>query len=375
MHRIGFLINPIAGMGGRVGLKGTDGMLKEAIERGAKPVAPVRAREFLQHFTTNHTEHIDALFILTAGDPMGASICSQFEVAYKTSYVPVSAHTTKNDTMNAVRMFLEENCELIVFCGGDGTARDIVEVVKDRVPILGIPAGVKMYSSVFATTPESAAHVLSDFINGNVRIGNGDILDVDEEAYRQGIWNVKLYGICKTLVEPEFVQSGKTMIEVDESEILDGIAEHVIEKMDEMADALFILGPGTTVAHVASKLGIEKTLLGIDCVHAKKLIARDVAEQELLGLLGRYQRAVLVLSPIGGQGFVIGRGNQQISPEVLKRIGLENIMVIATPAKLSTIPALRFDIPEREIMDKLKVVKYFPVITGYHTSMIKMVQV
>lgn len=372
MLKLGFVLNPIAGMGGSVGLKGTDNVVEEALKRGAKPVAEARARKFFQTFAGEHCEILKSFQLrwFVAGDPMGSELCAEVGIETETVYTPKKP-TTREDTLNTVREFVEKKCDLILFCGGDGTARDIASVVDKNIPLLGIPAGVKMHSGVFATSPETCAHVLADFIAGELRLKESEIMDVDEDAYRNGIWNVKLYATCLTPFEPEFVQTSKTMIEVGEKDILDGIADHVIEVMEEEKDALFIFGPGSTTAHVFEKLGIEKTILGVDCISNKTLVAKDVSEQDLLVLIPKYRKVKLVLSPIGGQGFVLGRGNQQISAAVLRHIDLEDLLIIATPAKLASIPALRFDIFGEGIIDRFKERKYLPVITGYHTCTIK----
>ncbi|MEM3395889.1 MAG: ATP-NAD kinase family protein [Thermoplasmata archaeon] len=376
MLKLGFVLNPIAGMGGSVGLKGTDNVVEEALKRGAKPVAEARARKFFQTLVAEHSEvlnlHKPVWFV--AGNPMGASLCIEAGITPEIVYIPKEPTTTE-DTLNAVREFIERKCDLILFCGGDGTARDIASIVGAKIPVLGIPAGVKMHSGVFATTPQACAHVLADFINGELRLRESEIMDVDEEAYRQGTWRVKLYALALTPSEPEFVQTSKTVIEVDETELLDGIAEHVIEEMEKEPDTLFVFGPGSTTAHVFEKIRLEKTILGVDCVANKTLVAKDVSEKELLDLIPKYKKVKLVLSPIGGQGFVLGRGNQQISAAVLSQIQLDDIMIIATPAKLASISALKFDIFGLEITDRFKERKYLPVITGYHTCTIKKVQV
>ncbi|MCX8174549.1 MAG: ATP-NAD kinase family protein [Thermoplasmata archaeon] len=374
MVKIGFVLNPVAGMGGSVGLKGTDDVVEEALRRGASPVAAPRAKRFFQVLGAEYGEilrlHQPSWF--SAGDPMGSAVCAEAGINPEIVYRPAEP-TTREDTLNAVREFVGRKCDLILFCGGDGTARDIVSVVGTRTPVLGIPAGVKMHSGVFATTPETCARVVADFIAGELRMKEGEIMDVDEEAYRRGIWQVKLFGIALTPSEPEFVQTSKCVIEVDENDILDGIAEHVIEEIEKEKDVLFVFGPGSTTAHVFEKLGLEKTMLGVDCVASKALVARDVSERELLDLIPKYRKVKLVLSPIGGQGFVLGRGNQQISAAVLRHIDIDDMMIIATPAKLASIPALRFDIYGGEGIDRFKERNYLPVITGYHTCTMKRV--
>ncbi|RLI03408.1 ATP-NAD kinase, partial [Candidatus Bathyarchaeota archaeon] len=50
MKRVGLIVNPYAGIGGRVGLKGSDGeeIRKKALELGAVPMSPQRTVEALK---------------------------------------------------------------------------------------------------------------------------------------------------------------------------------------------------------------------------------------------------------------------------------------------------------------------------------------
>jgi len=265
--------------------------------------------------------------------------------------------------------------ELILFCGGDGTARDVAAVAKDRVPIVGIPAGVKMHSGLFAISPQAAANLLVAFLRGELRVGTAEILDLDEEAYRKGEWRVRLFATAKTLVEPQLVSAGKLMVEeLSEEAVRAELTTHFSELFEANPDTLFLLGPGSTIQGIASALGIEKTLLGIDAVVGGKTTAKDVNEAAILRLLDRYPKAQLVVSPVGGQGFILGRGNLQVSPPVLRRIGTRNVTVVATPSKLVATPVLRVDTGDPSLDEEFRSREYLFVLVGYRTSKLHPVQ-
>ena len=360
--RVGFIVNPIAGMGGRVGLKGTDGVVDEAIKRGAKPVSPERAKEMLRYFREICDKKVK--WITCSGD-MGESELREagfddIEVIYSPKYP-----TTADDTRKACELMMER-VDIIVFCGGDGTARDIAEITDMKKPILGIPSGVKMHSGVFGINPRATAKSLCEYLEGNLDIGEVEILDLDEELYRKGEWKVKLYGVTLGLIEPTYIQSGKATFEsVSDEEMKEEIAEHIAEVMKEEENTLFILGSGSTLYRIGKKIGIDKTLLGIDAVYRMKQVGKDLDEKGLLELIERYRKAKLIVSPIGAQGFILGRGNLQISPEVVRRIGIENIIVVATPSKLSSTPFLRVDTGDEELDREFYQKGYMIVVTGY----------
>lgn len=357
MSRIGFLVNPYAGMGGAVGLKGTDGCVMEARKRGAIPVSPSRAVRFLSGLIgTNH-------FFLTVKGNMGeeellsAGLC-RFEVIHN----PESSETTDEDTREACRAMVREGIDLLVFCGGDGTARDVFSVIGRDIPMLGIPAGVKIYSGVFALTPESATHLLSG--PAMFSYADGEVMDVDEEQYRDGILTTRLTGIARTPFDRNLCQSCKEVSFGDEEESRQGIALFITEIMRD--DTLYLLGAGSTTQAIASCYNQPSTLLGVDAYYQKKLIRSDLNEQDILCLLDRYDLVRIVLSPIGAQGFILGRGNQQISSRVLNRIGTDAVIVVATPEKLRKTPVLFIDTGDYELNN------LFPdtiqVICGYRLA-------
>ena len=378
MNRIALLVNPVAGMGGRVGLKGTDGRADEALAAGARPVAPGRAAACLAAFREREARDPDlAVRWLASAGPMGLDVLRGSGVpdaSIETILTP-AARTSADDTKAFAQLAVERGADLVLFAGGDGTARDVADAVAGRIPLLGIPAGVKMHSAVFALDPVVAADLLAAYVRGTLRVGDGEILDVDEEAYRAGEWKVRFYGTAKTLVEPNLVQTGKLMVaEVTEEAVLVELAEHFREMFESEPETLFLLGPGSTVSGIASRLGIEKTLLGIDAVVGMRTVGTDVNEAAILQLLDRSPRAKLVVSPIGAQGFILGRGNLQVSPEVLRRIGTRNVVVVATPAKLGSTPVLRVDTGDPRVDDEIRKREYLFVVIGYRTSKIHPVQ-
>jgi len=366
---IGLIVNPVAGMGGRVGLKGTDGVADEAVKRGATPVAPERATLMLRALREARDIY-GAKFNLkwkTAGGLMGERELllagwqlGEFEVIYRPP-----EKSSPEDTRAASIILMQLKTDLILFCGGDGTARDIFETVGVSVPILGIPSGVKMHSGVFGVNPVIVSEIIQEYLADRLGESLVEIMDLDERLYREGQWKVRLFGQARTPHEPNYIQAGKLMIESEsDDEVKEGIAEHMLDKLGAMGEMLWILGPGSTLETIAKRLHIEKTLLGVDAVHQGQVVARDADERTLLELLGRYGNAVLVISPIGAQGFVLGRGNLQLSPEVIRKIGLDNIIITATPSKLARTPVLRVDTGDAELDRELDG-RIFFVVTGF----------
>lgn len=371
MSRIGFVVNPIAGMGGRVGLKGTDGVVEQARRLGALPTANARAKQMLRELHRRLEQRqgkVDVRWITCAGamgaDALLAAGFRQFEVVYS-----ASVDTTDRDTEAAVAQFLAHSVDLVLFCGGDGTARDICSLTRQATPILGIPAGVKMYSGVFGTTPARTADILLAFLDGKLLPAKVDVLDLDEDKYRQGEWVVRLYDAALTPFEPTLTQATKILLtDVGEDEAKAEIAEYLFEEMEGNPQTLFLLGPGSTVQSLGRRIAIDKTLLGIDAVVGAQLVGKDLDERRILDLLQRCPHAKLVLSPIGAQGFVIGRGNLQLSPAIIRWIGADNLIVVSTPAKLARTPLLRFDTGDAALDAALTGKGYRAVVIGYRRS-------
>jgi predicted polyphosphate/ATP-dependent NAD kinase len=359
LARIGFLINPIAGMGGAVGLKGTDGLAGQALAKGAKPLAEERAISCL-HRLSPEAENI---LFLTASGEMGQNALDKRALRYELVYqaaVPSGAQ----DTAAACQAILESSAEMILFCGGDGTARDVASIA-DQVPLLGIPAGVKMHSGVFAISPQAAAELALGFVKGDLSLRETEIVDVDEQLYREGELQTRLYATARTPYRPVLVQEKKRIyISASEEEFKDEIALFASEFMRD--GSAYILGAGTTTAKIAQFLALDKTLLGVDVIKNGKLLIKDASEKDLLTLLEREEKAKIIVSPIGAQGFILGRGSQQISPSVLRRIGVENLIIVSTPHKLAELPRLLVDTGDSEV-DSLLAQKRL-VVTGYRTA-------
>jgi len=242
--------------------------------------------------------------------------------------------------MGAAQRIHDAGADLILFCGGDGTARDIFSTVGRDIPILGIPAGVKMYSAVFAVDPQVAAELVREFDTARVR--DSEVMDVDEEAYRHNVLKTRLFGIARTPAAPGRVQASKQVYEeADEERAKAAIAQFIDEIL--LPGTLYFIGAGTTTEALARRLGSKKTLLGVDAIRDRRLVAADCDEKKLLALAEKYPDTRIIISPIGAQGFILGRGNQQISAALIKKIGMKKMIVIATPHKLAELPFLYVD--------------------------------
>jgi len=364
--RLGLIVNPIAGIGGRVGLKGSDGaeIQKKALELGAVPQSLNRAIQALERIQSIK----DDLEVITYPGEMGedAARACVFEPTVIGSIKP--GKTTAEDTDNAAKEMLRLKVNLLLFAGGDGTARDIYNAVGERIPVLGIPTGVKIHSAVFATNPMNAGDLAVLYLQGRVSsLREAEVMDIDEEAFRQGIVSAKLYGYLKIPFQRRLVQNLKTPSNPGEKASQQAIAYEVVSKMED--GWLYIIGPGTTTRAITSRLGLDKTLIGVDVVAEGKLVAADVNESQLLSLIEGHN-AKIIVTPIGGQGCIFGRGNQQISPEVIKKVGRDNIIVVSTTGKINALGGrpLWVDTGDRAVDRMLSV--HIRVVTGYNEQII-----
>lgn len=363
--QLGFLINPIAGMGGKIGLKGTDEVAKDAARMGAKPIASTRAKEFLA--SLRNASFKNTLRIVACPNPMGEDEVKDAQFSAEILPLDFTAETSAEDTKKAVKVMANRKVDLIVFVGGDGTARDILDAlhpINTNLPVLGVPSGVKLYSGVFSINPADAAAIVEAFDRKETEIAEFEIVDADEVAIREDQFNVHLYGFLRGPFLPMRIQGSKQVSPEteDEHENQLAVARFIVENIN--ADGTYILGPGTTVKCVADLLDTEKTLLGVD-VYQKGKIVKDVNEAKLLQTIKDWRNTWIILSPIGRQGILLGRGNQQISPEIIKLVGKEKIIVGATKGKLQSIDGhvLRVDTGDVEADNMLR--GYIKVVTDY----------
>ena len=367
-RKVGLIVNPVAGLGGRVGLKGSDGaeIQRRARELGAEPHSQDRAIQALERLRL-----LDDLEIVTYPAEMGeeAARACGFEPTVLGLITP--GQTTPQDTRKAAQEMLQSGVKLLLFAGGDGTARDIYEAIGTELPALGIPAGVKIHSAVYATSPQSAGELAALYLQGRVtRLREAEVMDLDEAAFREGIVSARLYGYLKIPFRSSLVQNLKVSSDSEET-ALASLAYDIAEHMED--GCLYIIGPGTTTRAITDELGLEKTLLGVDVLLNKKRIAADVNEAQLLKLLETGRKAKIIVTPIGGQGCILGRGNQQISPKVIKKVGRDNIIIVSTPAKLHSLDRrpLWVDSGDRATDEMLG--GYMRVVTGYNERAVRKV--
>lgn len=359
MKKIGVVINPIAGMGGSVGLKGTDGfeILEEAVKRGAIRHSEERTIDALKILKTSST------VIFSCEGNMGGDILTRLGIGYN-SVKEAADITTERDTIETVERFLKEKVDLIVFAGGDGTARNVCEVVADKIPVIGVPTGVKIHSPVFCITPFAAADLLKQFTKGKInQFKEAEVIDLNEEDYRKEKINTKLFGYMKIPYDSKLVQCKKTGSSSNEKRSQIAIAEFVIEDMKK--DEIYLIGAGSTTKAITDRLNIKGSLLGIDAVKNKKIIGKDLQENEIINLIDN-EIVNLVITPIGGQGFIFGRGNQQLSGKILNQINKKKILIVSAKEKLNSLMGknLLIDTGNEVINKYLR--GYYKVLTGYH---------
>lgn len=361
--RIGIIVNPVAGMGGRVGLKGSDGkdILAKAIKLGAKAECPYKAEIAIIQLREFKKESLE---IITYPDAMGEN-----EVRAN-GFEPIvigeikKGETTNEDTIKAAKQMFNLGVDLILFAGGDGTARNVLDAVGEKIAVLGIPGGCKIHSAVYAINPKAAGKLVVEFLEGKVRdLKVSEVMDIDEDAFRKGILKAKLYGYMKVPNEKRMVQNLKSGSGYGEAAALDLVARYMAFNLEK--DVLYIMGSGSTIRGVMNKLKLKNTLLGVDIVYNNKLIANDVNETEILKYLDVYKKSKMIITVIGGQGYLFGRGNQQLSPNVIRKVGKKNILVIATKNKMFSLfgQPLLVDTGDEDLNEDLS--GYIKVIVGY----------
>jgi len=359
--KLGLIVNPVAGLGGSVALKGSDGIdtAAKAIELGAQPKANLRTKAALEVLLP----YKEQLTIFTVNDVMGENTAK--ELGFSTQVIYRSEHsTTSDDTELAAKALQQLGVDLILFAGGDGTARNICHAVDDSVPVLGIPAGCKIHSGVYAITPKAAGRVVEMLVKGElVTLADADVMDIDEDAFRQGTVKAKRYGEMQVPSEVRYVQAVKNGGKETDELVLADIAAYVVSEMEE--DTQYIMGSGSTVEAIMEEMGLSNTLLGVDLVQDQSLLGNDLTAQQLIDLT-KDVPTKLVITLIGGQGHIFGRGNQQLSPALIRAIGKDNIIVVATKTKLQALNGrpLIADTGDSELDDELS--GYIRVTTGFN---------
>jgi predicted polyphosphate/ATP-dependent NAD kinase len=355
---VGLIVNPIAGIGGSTGLKGTDGpeILEEALRRGGRPIAPDRSIRALDAMR----QKVTRLKLITCPAKMGEEEAIAAGVPYELLDVPVRERTTAFDTRVAAKQ-LEARVKLLLFAGGDGTAHDVADAVDCRVAVLGIPCGVKNYSGVFASSPEAVGEVVALFMRGEIETVESEVMDL-EDSMRKGRIETRICGVLRVPSSRRFVQSAKSTTLASERSEQDAIAKFVVEHMNPRFQ--YILGPGSSTSKIAERLGVDKTLLGVDVIFEGKLVAKDVAECDLEEIVQKHSTK-LIIAPIGGGGHILGRGNQQLTPSVIRAIGKEDIIVICTRTKLVNLPERRLLVDTGDKSLDRELIGYWRIVVGY----------
>lgn len=365
---VGFIINPYAGIGGALALKGSDGadIRDTALSAGAEQKAGQRAEAALSLLKPYQHQ----LEFVTADKDMGADTLEALGFAYEVVFSATEHPSSPKDTQAAASKIIDRGVDILLFAGGDGTARDIYQVTPEQQLVLGIPAGVKIHSGVYAISPAGAGRVIEKILQGELSsIHNADVMDIDEQAFRQGTVRARRFGEMSVPAELEYVQAVKMGGQESDELVLDDIAAEVIERLD---DELAVMGSGSTVGAIMDAMGHENTLLGVDLVHEDAIVGRDVTEKALFEAVSQYLTGAvkLVITLIGGQGHLLGRGNQQLSPRVIRHIGKDNVWVVATKAKLKALnnQPLRVDTGDTTLDQELS--GTIRVITGYHDEVL-----
>jgi predicted polyphosphate/ATP-dependent NAD kinase len=368
MLRIGLLVNPYAGIGGTVGLKGSDGadIRDEALARGAKPRAVERAHRALAVLAAGHRE----VFVYCWEGSMGSAALAGLDLPFELCGRPAGEPTTAEDTARAAQDLAACELDVLVFAGGDGTARDILDAVGDRVAVLGIPSGVKMHSAVYAVSPEAAGELLLRLaIAGLVDVQMREVRDIDEDAFRKGVVKARFYGELLTPEEGHFLQRTKVGGVESEALVAEDIAADIVESL--LPGRIYLIGGGSTTAAIMEQLGLPNTLLGVDAICDGKVLLADAAEADLLGLLEDKGRpAEIIVTAIGGQGHIFGRGNQQFSPTVIRRVGLDNVTVVAGKGKIKGLDGQPLLVDTNDPQLDRELCGYRRIVTGYHDAIL-----
>ena len=364
VKKLGLIINPIAGVGGKVGLKGSDGSVtvEDALKKGGVFESNFRTLQALNELKSIKND----IELITFPSEMGQDAAEKSGFNPKVIGEIISGRTTKKNTQEAAEIMTQMEVDLILFSGGDGTARDIQDIVGETCPVVGIPSGVKMHSSVFGINPRLSGYLTSLFLSEKFQnVKSAEVIDLDEEEFRSDIISTRLYGYLQVPDNGNYIQGSKSPNLISESDDLNSISTDVIEKMED--NCIYIVGSGSTLRNLMENLKLNSTLLGVDLVLNKKLLALDVSEVEIIEHIKKYEnyKIKILVSPIAEQGYIFGRGNQQISPKVIQIVGKKNIIILSTKTKVMSVLNNCFlvDTGEEKLDQDLR--GYYRVTVGY----------
>lgn len=369
MLKVGLIINPIAGVGGKAGLKGSDGesIQKKALDRGGTLESGNKTKISLHEIL----EEKDNIKLITAYGSMGEYVVKDLGFQYELTGDKKEI-TSSSDTENVAKILKRSGIDILVFAGGDGTARNIYNSVGLSIPCIGIPAGVKIHSAVYAINPKSAGLVLKRFINNtsDVHMIEREVMDIDEELFRLNILKAKLHGYLLVPHLRRLMQSPKSSFRHETHDIA-GIAEEIIDQMEyKDKDVCYIFSTGSTTYKILKHMGIEGSLLGIDIIKNKKLVLLDVSEKVLFDYIKTQKEIVLIITPIGGQGHIFGRGNQQLSPRIIKLISKDNLWIVACADKIYNLKDNILLVDTSDPKLDIEITGYQKVIVGWQKRII-----
>lgn len=355
--RVGLIVNPVAGLGGPGAYKGSDLNWKDALAAGYTPTAPQRATQFV-HLVDNAVRWVSVPGIM-GGDHLPPG-CELIGPDPKLAL----GQTSRDDTMQAARAIRDAKVDLLCFLGGDGTAADIAKAVGDKQPCLGVPAGVKITSPVYAHDVAEAAWLVTMLRSGFETVMR-DVTDLDEAAYRTGHVDIELKGNLRVPLSPA-IQDGK--VATTSETPLEPLVEQVLQEWD--SDALTLVGAGSVCQAVKAQFWGKPTLLGVDAIFGSRLVASDLDDRRMAELvaaqLAKGGKVRILLSTIGGQGMLLGRGTQVFSPDVLRKVGWENLRVVAPPEKLLGLKGLHIDTGDSDLDQGAP--KHIRVVTGWNEN-------
>lgn len=368
--RLGLVINPLAGKGGSLAQKGSDELSFSLC--ASESVLALHALARSDIFFYGLGTIMQAIQWVAPAGLMGGVLLEKWCIPFQaTAFIPSIAPSAV-DTQAVVAEFITSKVDLIIFAGGDGTAADVARTVAELNPqqlVLGIPAGVKIQSAVFAINPTAASALVLSLYRGELmNVQTAEVRDLNEIALKQGRVTSKFCGQLLVPFDDRFVQTIKLGGIVAEELVIADIASYISELVPN--DAIIVFGPGKTMADIQHALGLSSTLLGFDVFSRDQCLALDANEDELSRLLKDNKEPWIFLTVIGGQGHIIGRGNQQLSSAILQRVGRNAIHPVATREKLASVKGCRLLIDSGDVELDNQWQGLIPVITNYKEQLL-----